>query len=128
MTFTGLGSFTPGLLEIVWFTSPRKIEEYKDHGFPYPFLQAHRDPGSIRYTVDALHIPGAYGAIPNMELRLIRDYHWVLESFRLHQEKIDQLTEILVAAGAQEVSIEFKSSTARFSFIDWDTEIETTLQ
>lgn len=117
----------PSVLEIVWFTSPRKIEEFQDDNFQYPFLIASKHSPSLQFTVDKLHIPEKYLQYPGLRDNFIRDAQWVLASLHYRKEAIETLKIILSGAGAKEISLEFKSSRNRFSIIDWDTEIETSM-
>ncbi len=115
------------LIEIVWYSSPRRIEEYKSKRFHFPYLRAHNVPGTSQYVIDTLDIPPKYQIMARREQELIADYHWVLQSIYRHRESQQRLEAILHRANARELSLEFKASNGRFSIIDWDTEVETAL-
>jgi hypothetical protein len=119
--------YAPSILEIVWFTSPRLLEEYRTKSFAYPFLRAYKRPGSLQFRLDELHLPEKWRVEPNEKERFLQDAQWVLYSLKSHREALDKLELILFGAGANELSIEFKASGGKFSIIDWDTEIETAL-
>jgi len=113
----------PSFLEIVWYASPRKIEEFHSKESSYPFLGAHKDIGSMKYTIDRIHIPEKFFT-ENMHKKMVDDAQWVLGALNRRKEAIETLIYILQGAGANEVSIEYKISSGRFSIIDWDTEME----
>lgn len=115
------------VVELVWYSSPRRIEEYRSHSFRFPFLGARRRPGSSQFVVDVMHIPFKYQSETATAPNLLADFHWVLQRLYDHSEPRQRLEQILRGAGAKELSLEFKASSGRFSIIDWDTEIETAL-
>jgi hypothetical protein len=117
-------NFSPRIIEIVWFTSPRRIEEYNRAGFKFPYLRAIKYPGSMHFTIEELLIPEMY---PQKKEKYHMDLQFVLSSLMNHRDAINELENILFGVGAGELSIEFKISSGKFSIIDWDTEIETSI-
>jgi hypothetical protein len=117
-------NFSPIIAEIVWFTSPRRIEEYSGGGFKFPYLRAIKYPGSMHFTIEELLIPKIY---PQNKEKYQIDFQFVLSSLMNYRDTIGELENILFGAGANELSLEFKISTGKFSIIDWDTEIETSI-
>jgi len=116
----------PSSLEIVWYTSPRKIEEFSDDTFPYPFLRASKHLPSLQFVIEKLYIPEKY-LRDEIHTILLQDTQKALSSLHYLKESIEILQIILCNAGANEISLEFKVSYGKFSIIDWDTEIETSL-
>jgi len=120
-------SFGTSILEMVWFTSPRKIEEYRKGGFDYPYLRATKFKNIKTYDIEEISYPEKFNDQSDFENRLMTDLQWVLKSLNLFKENINVLSDILTRAGAKELSLEFKSSDGQFSIIDWDTELESIL-
>ena len=123
ITFQG-SKFSPSLIEIVWFASPRLIESYNAVEFDYPFLRAKKNPGQIQFEVEELYIPKKFD---HPQEKYLADFQLVLYEIFTKKESLRSLEQILFGAGAKELSIEFKISNGKFSIIDWDTEIETSL-
>lgn len=114
------------LIESLWYTSPRLLETVSSSpSFPYPYLRAKRLLGALSYQVEDVRIPTKYLETGVNEKTLLGDFAWLLNKIYSYQEKISELEAILVSAGANEVSLEFKSDNGNFRFIDWDTEVET---
>jgi hypothetical protein len=119
-------SYAPWIAEIIWFTSPRRIEEYKTIGFEFPFLRAYKNPASLIYEIAELYIPKKYQK-QRPRTEYLQDFQFVLLNLAYFRESLEKLDGILFGAGAKEISIEFKISAGKFSIIDWDTEIETSI-
>jgi hypothetical protein len=126
LTLPGYSSFGPSWLEVVWYTSPRLLENIDLSTFPYPYLRAVRHTGQLAYRVDKLHIPPTYlSSMDTDATQFLRDFQWLGTQIASYREKIATLEAILTYAGANELSLEFKSDAGHFRFIDWDTEVET---
>lgn len=119
--------YSLSVLEMIWFTSPRIIEEYKNNNkFQYPFLRGSKFPGKLSFRIDHLYLPSYYRR-DECEQRFKKDFFEILIHLHSLSEKISLLEKILYQAGAKEVCLEFKASNGIFSIIDWDTEIETVM-
>lgn len=126
ITLPGFNSTASSIIEVVWYTSPRLIENLDVSTFPYPYLRAQRLFGRSNYQVEQLHIPtssAVNGIVSQKEL--LDEFAWIMKQIFFHREKIADLEAIVANAGANELSLEFKSDNGNFRFIDWDTEVET---
>jgi hypothetical protein len=125
LTLPSLNSLAPSYIEVVWYASPRLLENINLSTFPYPYLFAVRQPGQLVHRVKILHIPSKYRS-PNraVSARFLENFRWLEAQVASHKDKIATVELMLQAAGANEVSLEFKSDNGCFRFIDWDTEVE----
>ncbi len=119
--------YSPNILEIVWYGSPRIIEEFQENNFPYPFARAHKESNSQQFIIDHIYIPDRYSFTPNIRTRIIKEIQWALISIHRYQEAIKRLKTVLYGAGVKEVCLEFIVRSGKLAFTDWDTEIETSL-
>jgi hypothetical protein len=117
-------NLTLSFLEIIWFSTPRRIEEFKKDGFAFPYIRVMKHIPSLCFNLEELYIPKKYEELVNSQ-DLLKDIQWVLSNLYYLRNQVEMLKEILHGAGANELSLEFKSSDGNFSVIDWDTEIET---
>jgi hypothetical protein len=114
------------ILEVLWYTSPRLLETVNLSVFPYPYLRARCKAGNSQFQIEELHIPSELVSKQvTSEEGVLEDFHWLLRNIYTFREKINELEAVVTAAGAQELSLEFKSDNGNFRFIDWDTEVET---
>jgi hypothetical protein len=114
------------ILEVVWYASPRLLEEINFELFPYPYLRARAEYGTRMYKIEELRIPKEIATLQiTTQSQLLQEFKWLLSKIYSYREKISDLEAILNAAGARELSLEFKSDDGHFRFIDWDTEVET---
>lgn len=127
ITFPMDGKFAPNLLEMVWFTSPRKIQDFTLEYFEYPFVSACKFPGTITYCPKIFHIPAKFNS-SILKTMMASDMQSLLQIVDNFKDNVESLKMILHSAGAKELSLEFKSSFGKISFIDWDTEIETSIE
>jgi hypothetical protein len=113
----------PEAIEIVWYTSPRRIEEAYSPNFRFPFWSAQKYLGHLQFETRTLFIPDEY--LPNLsDHELLSDARQTLLELTRRQENIDTLTSILYSAGAKEVSLEFIREMGILKFVDWDSDIE----
>lgn len=118
--------YAPDVLEIVWFTSPRMLDNYRVVGYPYPYLKAIRLPGCLSFVVDSLTIPDKFSANHlTTKQKIFQDYNFVLHQLNKRGEQIANLCEILKLSKVKEVVIEFRVDSGHFQIIDWDTDSET---
>jgi hypothetical protein len=108
-------------LEMVWFTSPRMIDEHRSMGFPY--LKASKSPGCLSFSVESIYIPERFGK-EQFESQVIDDYRSVLLELYNLREQINAFIEILCGSSVTELVLEFKMDAGHFKIIDWDTDIE----
>lgn len=117
--------YAPEILEIVWFTSPRMLDNYRVVDYPYPYLKALRLPDSLSFAVDRLTIPDRFSANELiLKQKFFQDYYFVLCQLDRRREQIVSLCKILRLSGVKEVVVEFKADSGRFQIIDWDTDAE----
>jgi len=117
------GGHRPDCIEMIWYTSPRRIEEFSDVDFPFPFWRAIRPIGKLAFRTDFIHVPesflvGYHDSIDNY----LKDARLVLRNIWQHSTAIRNLCDILFNAGANEVSLEFVLNAGILTFTDWDTE------
>jgi len=124
--YTMSKEYGPEIVEMIWYTSPRLIEEVSLPSFPFPFWRAKRYPGTLGFQTDLLHIPAKYGGkTDESQKKFLREAHWVMGTIRRYWGSIECLCAILYAAGAREVSLEFRVNAGDLAFIDWDTDRDT---
>lgn len=118
--------YTPEIIEIVWFTSPRMLDSYRRIDYPYPYIKASRLPGCLNFSIEDSFIPQQFSTSQTIiEKNIMQDYHFVLLQLNTHKERIANLCEILRLSHVKEVVLEFKIEDGHFQFIDWDTDAET---
>jgi len=111
------------VIELIWFTSPRRIDEVSGENFPFPFWRAQRKQGQLAFRTETLHIPSKYLQKSNRHAEdFERDAHFVTRHLWYSSLQIDALRQVLYEAGENEVTVEFKVEDGELSFIDWDTE------
>jgi len=115
----------PETLEIVWFASPRRIEEFSGVSFPYPYMRLEKSIGAMCLAAKQIHIPAKHFEIGITEYLLRQHASYLVQKLINYQERINSASNILFCAGAREIIFEFKVTSGRFSFIDWDTNVET---
>ncbi len=120
----GRNSFGPSRLEVVWYTSPRLLENIHLSSLKYPFLSAELGIGKLSFQIKKLFIPLDHSSKGLTKTQLLNEFQFLGNQIALHREKIETLQTIVEVAGANELSIEFQSNNGRFQFIDWDTEVE----
>jgi len=109
-------------IELIWHTSPRRIEEFSGADFAFPFWRAHRDLGQFTFRTELLHIPHRYLVNRHSSKEsYLQDAFFVTRRLWQHSTAIHRLCTILYTAGANEVALEFKFEAGLLSFIDWDT-------
>jgi hypothetical protein len=109
-------------IEIVWYTSPRRIEDAQSQNFPYPYWRAIRPLGRAQFCTEHLRIPSNYR--DHIEDEYISEGKQTLIEIMKYREELDILKSILFALDAKEVTIEFIMEEGNLKFIDWDTDIE----
>jgi hypothetical protein len=118
-------AFAPVLAEIVWFASPRLLEDFSDGpSFNYPYLRATKKPTEAAFRIDYLYIPAKHSEL-GLKPRMLEDFRSTLRRLNELREPTEKIVSILHSAGAGTVSLEFKSDKGNFKIIDWDTEVET---
>jgi hypothetical protein len=108
------------VIEIIWYTSPRMLDQCQFMDFPH--LRASRRPGALSFVIDDFYVPKAFS---NKQLKqnLSKDYEVALLELYKRREKIDILGDILRKNDIGEVVLEFKMDLGHFKIIDWDTNI-----
>jgi hypothetical protein len=127
-TFTVGGRFLPSIeepgvievLEQVWHTSPRRIEEL-GRGTPFPYLRAERRPWLRSLDIKRISLPDGY---PIEEKRLLSEYRAVVRFILERREAWELFVSYLAEKGVRTVSLEYKVNDSEFSFIDWDTDAD----
>lgn len=117
------GGHRPNQIEMTWYTSPRRIEEFVGVGFPFPFWRAIRPVGKLAFRTDFIHVPedflvGHHDSVDDY----LQDARLVLRRIWQYSTAIEDLCNVLFAAGVNEVSLEFILNAGILTFIDWDTE------
>ena len=114
-------------VELVWYTSPRLIEEFNGSNFDYPFLRARRHNGEIRYRNELLYVPDQFQLNKQSRDRYVEEGNWAINEVWRHRSGIDAICGTVFRAGAREISIEFRVNVGNLVFIDWDTDVELLL-
>ena len=118
-------TFHPQYIEMVWYTSPRRIEEVLSPNFPFPFWRGKKPIGRLQYQTEIMYIPDKYRQpIPQPEKKFLNDAKHTAKQIMEKREAIDWLVAILYDAGAKEVSLEFITSEEKVLFVDWDSDVE----
>lgn len=112
------------ILEIVWFTSPRFIENVSLEGFEYPYLRAERSIANPSFSITTLNVPEQYRIKSTID-QWHDDFVAVLWLLASRQLAMQRLVSILHSFGANEVCFCFKVTDGHLTIIDWDTEIES---
>ena len=126
ISFDLTSKYQPTILEMVWYTSPRLIENFSQHGFEYPFMRLSKLPCKKEYKIVEIYVPTKFSSTTLVN-KLKQNAQELLYFLYTKQDNIKILQSILSRAGSQELSLEFKKSFGGIHIIDWDTEIETTL-
>jgi len=113
------------ILEMVWFSSPRRLEQVSLPNFEYPYIQSIGSRYSFQFEISKLHLP-ATPASPIIMDELMGDYYQFMSLLEDRRENMEKLSQFLFKFGAQEVAYTFKVSNGRLTIIDWDSEIEST--
>lgn len=111
-------------LELVWYASPRLIENVRIAGFEHPYLRAERSAADPQFRITKLHVPARYHAENKADAWQI-DFHEVLWLLGVRQTAMQRLVALLHRFGAKEVCFCFKVTNGYLTVIDWDTEIES---
>jgi hypothetical protein len=111
-------------LELVWFASPRFIENIRIAGFEYPYLRAVRSMVNPEFSVTTMHVPKRYRTEDAVD-PWRADFDAVLWLLNSRQLAMRRLVAILHQFGANEVCFCFKVTNGHLTIIDWDTEIES---
>lgn len=123
MSLPSFGSSDSSMLEAVWYTSPRLLENVGLPDFAYPYIRACRPFGAYAYQIEELYIPEKFRGKLS-EASLLSEYDWLIRQITAYRERIEALEASVAVAGAKELSLEFKADNGYFRFIDWDTEVE----
>ena len=114
--------FTDDVLEIIWNTSPRLIDQYRTLQLPY--LLARRISGMLAFSIEVLFIPEEIASVET-RLQLKRDFSFIAIKIYSHREQIEKFAQILGQSEAKELVLEYKLDGGSFKFIDWDTDSDT---
>jgi hypothetical protein len=115
----------PDEIELVWYTSPRRIEEFSGADFAFPFWRAHRDMEQLAFRTELLHVPDTHLVNRHTAPKsYLQDAYFVTRQLWKHSPAISRLCTILYAAGVNEVALEFKFEAGSLYFTDWDTDQE----
>lgn len=111
-------SYHGDLVEQVWHTSPRLIDQLNRLA-PFPYVRAERPVGDLAFAIRDVHIPTGY---PLTEARLRAEYVQTLLEIYRRRESWEMFVRFLLLRNVKFVSLEYKVSNGKFSFIDWDTD------
>lgn len=106
------------VIEQVWRTSPRKIEQFGRLQFEWPYARASRWSWGWKWQSEQLYIP------PNSSLQietLQADLSRVTRAIYERQETLEEFVRVVEACGLTSHSIEYKVVGEHVSVIDWDT-------
>jgi hypothetical protein len=109
------------VVELVWYTSPRMLEEINIQHSRFPFWRGKRALAQIRYRTSEFVVP------TNMESKrqqLMDEVQMVLANIHQRQDAIDHFSSMLFSSGVNTVIMEFRINSGDFAFIDWDTDID----
>lgn len=116
----------PNFIELVWFASPRMIENFSLSNFNYPYLRASRNNECSDFKIELIFIPEKNRNTGLSEKILIEDFNKISHLISIKRDTISVILNSLRAFGAKEVSFCFKVVDGDLTIIDWDTEIEST--
>ena len=111
-------------IELVWYTSPRSIENIGREGFEYPYIRAVRSTVNPEFSVSSIYVPNQYQIGEKFD-SWYDDFNSVLWLINSRQPSMQRLVDILHNFGANEVCFCFKVTDGQLTIIDWDTEIES---
>ena len=115
----------PEDIELIWYTSPRRIDDYSGSDFEFPFWRAKRQLGQLVFRTDLLHVPTSYLTKSGRTLAdYEREARYVLQQVRYAAPAMRRLSSIVCARepyNIGEVTFEFKVEAGELLFIDWDS-------
>ena len=124
ITFPGPNGQQQQTLELVWFASPRMVENVGRTGFAYPYLRAIRKDSVTPFRIVDLQSSEKYRAQLSNEA-MVEDYRYILSVIARREASMRRLLDAVWGFGAKEACFCFKMIHEVLTIIDWDSEIES---
>jgi hypothetical protein len=88
---------------------------------PFPYVRAYRPAWSWQFRIAEIHRPdNLHSSASDIE----REFRWTMDLLERQRQRVERFIEMLHAAGASAVALEYKAEDDTLWFIDWDTAID----